>query len=190
MIRTMVDVPIKEFTHLYSVTRLGNVFSKRTGKALKPSRSGDGYLKVILCDKSVKKTISIHRLVAMAYLPNLSSLRVVDHVNGKKQDNRVDNLQWVDHSENLVRSYKQGRQINYNYPGQTPGRKGGTMIFYITKENETKLRQVKESGESMSGLVNKLLEKHFNGPLNTLVSRVLEVQDSEPTFIPDSQEKW
>jgi hypothetical protein len=54
------------------------------------------------------KTFRSHRLVAKAFIPNPYNLPEVNHLNGDKQDNRVDNLQWVSSSDNSLHSYRTG----------------------------------------------------------------------------------
>lgn len=49
----------------------------------------------------------LHRLLALAFIPNPSNLKVVNHKNGNKFDNKLENLEWVTHSENSLHSGKQ-----------------------------------------------------------------------------------
>lgn len=66
---------------------------------------GAGYKKVCLVRDGVHKYINVHRLVAEAFIQNPLKLRDVNHKNGVKIDNRLDNLEWVSHSENIKHSY-------------------------------------------------------------------------------------
>ena len=90
----------------YSVDTEGNVWSSLYGKEkelkkLKPMKNSVGYYQVYLSQKYGKpKWFRIHRLVAIAFIPNVENKPSVDHINGDKTDNRVSNLRWVTHKEN------------------------------------------------------------------------------------------
>lgn len=100
------------FESRYMVSNMGNVYSKKTKKLLSPGKTGSGYLQVCCCVKMVPKHISVHRLVAEAFLPNELNKREVNHINGIKTDNRASNLEWATSQENSVHSWENGLQIN------------------------------------------------------------------------------
>lgn len=80
----------------YIITRDGNVISP-SGKVLNARVSKNGYLRVIINGKDYY----IHRLVANAFIPNEDNKLELDHINGNKKDNRVENLRWVTRVENM-----------------------------------------------------------------------------------------
>ena len=99
-------LPIKKFPEYY-VTDMGDVYSRKGKlgrfKKLKLSNSC-GYLVVNVC-KSKSKLVRVHRLVAEAFIPNPENKRTVNHKNGIRSDNRVENLEWATDSENNQHSY-------------------------------------------------------------------------------------
>lgn len=98
---------------LYQVSNLGNVKSFKYGKQriLKPGVNKCGYLNLNLWINSFSKNFKIHRLVAKAFIENIDNKEYVNHINGIKTDNRVENLEWCTASENQLHSYKLGLKI-------------------------------------------------------------------------------
>lgn len=102
----MVD--IKGFEGLYAITSCGKVWSYRSKKFLSPSKTPNGYYHVLLQCKEKKICRNIHRLVAEAYLDNPYGKDTVDHIDGNPENNNVNNLQWLTHTENKVKG-KRGK---------------------------------------------------------------------------------
>lgn len=90
----------------YFVSDQGNVYSNKFNKMkkLKLQQIG-GYLKVILCNKGNKKQMAVHRLVAQAFVLNPENKPCVNHLDGNKQNNNVDNLEWCTQEENIQYFY-------------------------------------------------------------------------------------
>ena len=110
------DIP--NYEGVYQVSNLGNVRSlprvvvRRNGspnfihgKNMSPVMNEHGYLCTVLHNKTYKHW-KIHRLVATAFIPNPENKRDVNHKNGIKTDNRVENLEWATRSENLFHKYR------------------------------------------------------------------------------------
>lgn len=111
------DVP--EYEGLYLVSTHGRVFSfKRAGnrkdRILKPFRSSanGSYRCVSLNKNGVDKRKSIHRLVATAFIKNPNGLREVNHKDGRPSNNHVDNLEWVNRSQNQLHAFAIGLKSN------------------------------------------------------------------------------
>lgn len=85
----------------YIVYSNGKVWSKSINTYLKPLLKGK-YLSV----KIIEKTIRIHRLVAECFIENPNSLPEINHLNGDKLDNRMENLEWCNHKQNMKHASK------------------------------------------------------------------------------------
>jgi len=96
---------IKEFPG-YAALRSGHILRINKLRVQKAFNNGNGYFRVHI--SKVKEKQYIHRLVASAYLPNKENKPQVNHKNGNKSDNRVENLEWVTRCENVQHSYDSG----------------------------------------------------------------------------------
>lgn len=75
---------------------------------LKPNITNNGYCRVTLSKGKTKKYKSIHRLVAETFIPNFNNYNVINHKDGNKQNNRVDNLEWCTQKHNIKEAFKLG----------------------------------------------------------------------------------
>lgn len=85
----------------YAITDDGRLFSFRSNKFLSPSRDKYGYLYYVISINGVRQTLKAHRLVALAFIKNPKNKPTVNHKNGIRDDNRIDNLEWATEKEQL-----------------------------------------------------------------------------------------
>ena len=101
---------VLEYGEKYEVSSLGKVRNVMTGRVLKPGFSGDHeYLQVTLSNSKVKRYL-LHRVVAIAFIPNPENKPEVNHKDGDKTNCNVDNLEWVTSSENQIHATMNGLQ--------------------------------------------------------------------------------
>ena len=108
----------------------------------KLSNNGLGYLQVTL--SGIRKIALVHRLVAEAFIPNPLGLRDVDHIDGNKTNNRVENLRWVSHKENCNNPntkyksiYSGSHRIWTDIQGFNPKTNHRTLVFKNRRETST-----------------------------------------------------
>ena len=96
----------------YAVSNLGRIKNNDSEKILSTRKSTNGYLRVNLRKGHVKyekpTVIHVHRLVAEAFLPPIEGKKCVNHIDGNKINNCVDNLEWVTNRENTMHAIKTG----------------------------------------------------------------------------------
>lgn len=119
------DVPGWE--GLYQVNADGRI-RRLTEK--KPTLMDNGYLYASFYDKPRKQQKGLHRVVAEAFIPNPDNKTEVNHINGDKTDNRVENLEWVTARENTAHAIKHGLKVR----GE-----GGT---FVKKEGDTDGKEI------------------------------------------------
>lgn len=110
--------PVKGFEERYEVSSLGRVRLKG-GNLLISHISDKGYARVNFGGK----TWLVHRLVAQAFIPNPQEKPQVNHINGVRADNHVENLEWVTCRENLRHSYDVLGAPGHNLGKRSPRRK-------------------------------------------------------------------
>lgn len=140
----------KNINENYCVSNLGNVKSNRKNLILKPSIREDGYYVVNITGFRHKRNWKIHQLVAIHFLDNPNNFKSINHKNGIKTDNRVENLEWCTQSYNLKHAYR----IGLMQPVINTGLKNGfskivldfsTGIFYYSLNEYADLNKIKRT---------------------------------------------
>lgn len=113
--------PIPSYEAYYEVSSIGRIRSKtrrtvdrlgrpfvRYGKTISLRTEKKGYKSVRLCVETEHRIFKVHRLVAYAFLPPPLSGQQINHINGLKDDNRPENLEWVTAAENMEHAFSTG----------------------------------------------------------------------------------
>lgn len=117
----------------YAVSNLGNVKNYKTNKILKNREDKDGYLYVILCKNGKTKLMKIHRLVAQTFILNPKNKPEVNHIDGVKANNVMNNLEWATHNENMEHAWKNHLRDNCFNKGIDS--KKSKVIYQINPKN-------------------------------------------------------
>lgn len=122
---------------LYSASLEGRIYSCIKNKFLKETKNMHNYAMVTLYKNGKPKNYSVHRLVAIAHIPNPQNKPCVDHINTIRTDNRVENLKWVTHQENC------NNPITLAHAGDS--RRGEKHCFWGKKRTEDEKRKQSEA---------------------------------------------
>lgn len=149
--------PIEGYEGRYEVSNLGRIKSyvrSRNGKILKPHDNNQGYLHTSLVDENGNYySTGIHRLVARAFIPNPFNKCTVNHKDGVKSNNRVENLEWMTIKENVDHAWKNnlahsaravpvmcietGKQFSSSYEASEKYRINNSGIYDSAKYNKS-----------------------------------------------------
>ena len=149
-------VPIAHFERKYHIAPNGAVWNLGTEQWLQPSTNPNGYLKVTLSLDGKAKQASVHRLVALHFLPNPYGHPQVNHKDGNKLNNAVANLEWVSAEENAAHALETGLR-----PGYMPMTEK-VVLLERTLAGETLLALAEEIGwgpESLTRMLRTTADK-------------------------------
>ena len=143
------------YENYYEVSNLSNIRRKKgtshlKQKNLKGSFDKDGYVKVNLKIKQKTNSKRLHILIAQAFIDNPKKKPQVNHINGIKHDNRIENLEWVTLSENRRHAYETGLQNGFSRRGEK------NNFVKLSKSDVLNIRKMydKKSGITMKYLAN------------------------------------
>ena len=136
---------IKNYEGLYQVNKNGDVYSVKRNIILKQCKDRRGYQLVGLYKNGRVKTMQVHRLVLLTFNP-IDTFKYVNHINGIKDDNRLENLEWCTDSENKKHSYAMGL---HSQEGEN------NSASKLTWDIVRKIRTLRETGLSYSKIALK-----------------------------------
>ncbi len=150
----------------YYVAPGGIVVSPR-GKELKAFDDSHGYNCVHIYVNKKRLVKKIHRLVAEYYIPNPNKFNVVNHIDGNKKNNNLDNLEWCTHSHNSLHAYRTGLKVAY-----WTGKKGSShpRAREVVKMKNNQILCVYEStiaAAKENGLIQQNISNVCRGKRNT-----------------------
>lgn len=131
-----------------SFLKTGNKSSFLTKeRIIKPGTDKDGYYVFVYSIESQRTTKRVHRVVAETFIPNPENLPQVNHKNSIRNDNRVENLEWVSARDNMMHG------IKYGNVKPTSGEING--MSKLTEDDVRAIRAAYEAGESYSEIATR-----------------------------------
>ena len=128
----------------YHVSNFGKVINKN-GKALKIQPSKDGYVHTAIKDYDGKWIRGLHRVVATVFIPNPNNLPEVNHIDGVKTNNKLNNLEWVTKKENQIHaSYILGKRLGEDCTRSILKEKQVIEIYELCKSRTLYYKEIAE----------------------------------------------
>ena len=130
-----------------SVDGIDAAGKRRKGRVLRPAVTAAGRLKVSLCKGGVMRSYLVHRLVAIAFIPNPENKPEVNHIKGVTTDNRVSQLEWCTPQENTDHAFANG------LARRASGEKHG--LSKLTADDVVDIRWLRGWGVSISEIARQ-----------------------------------
>ncbi len=115
---------------------------------LKGSFNTNGYIQVQLSSRPNRVLKLIHVLVATAFIPNPNKYPQINHINGDKSDNRIENLEWCNNSMNQIHAYKMGLNTNRENSGKA---KRSIILISVAAKTELKFESIISASKFLGG---------------------------------------
>ena len=114
----------------YLIFEDGKIINTNSGREMKPILNDNtGYYRIGLNKDGKRKFLSLHRLIALAYIPNPDNKPVIDHINRNRLDNRIENLRWATRSENQ-RNRSCSSNTGYQFISKTKSKRNKQGFSY------------------------------------------------------------
>jgi hypothetical protein len=134
---------IKNYEELYQISNFGRIKRLKNNRTMKEKilkpYINNGYYKLLLYKKGISKRYSVSRLVSMNFIPNPKNKPQVNHIDGNKLNNKVDNLEWCTISENQKHAFKLG--LNSNKGEMNPSSRLKKDDIYFIRNNKDRYKR-------------------------------------------------
>ena len=174
-----IDIP--GYEGLYAINNVGDIYcysKQRPVRGLVAERimgkykESRGYTQACFSKAGKRKFFKVHRLVAAVFIPNPSNKPYVNHKDGNKRNNRVDNLEWCTCSENHKHAYDTGlRTTNANVKN-----KSGASKRKISFEEAECIRRLYKTGKYSQAQLGRMFGMFPSNIRNILIEKTYKVE--------------
>lgn len=159
---------VSDFGNVRSITRICSAGRTKKGRILKQSKNKKGYMTVKFSLNGKEKSYIVHRLVAIAFIPNPENKPQVNHIDNIRDNNRLNNLEWCTNSENQQHCVAQGRdkrQLGEDRPASKLKENDVLEIRALWTTGKYKQRDLAEmysvGQRTITTIVNRITWKHI-----------------------------
>jgi len=144
----------------YIIFEDGKIINTNTGREMTPSIC-NGYYRIGLTKNGKQKNFKVHRLVAKAFIPNPDNKPCIDHINRKRQDNRIENLRWATYKENNMNlSCYSNTGLKFIYKLNNKSMKQGFIYNFMINRPEIKIHYSNKDLQTIIEYRNKFCEEN------------------------------
>lgn len=142
----------------YRISNFGRIFNEKEKRELHPvpNKKRRGYFYISLQQDGRRENMLLSRLVAKHFLRNPNNLPQVNHINGNKSNNRIDNLEWITAKDNILHAITTGLAPRALRGNQLP----------MTKTNEKDVKHIRQL--ALDGYLHKDIAKKFKLGVSTV----------------------
>ena len=151
---------VSNYGRVKSLSRVDSRGNKRNEKILKGRKNRQGYYDVALCKNGKQKFCRINRLVAQAFIPNPNNYPVINHIDGNKANNYVNNLEWCTYKHNSQEAMELGL-LKPNYIGIMKGK------FGKQHNKSKKVKQINKYTNEIIAVFDGINEAHRQTGINS-----------------------
>ena len=118
---------------LYQISNDGLIMNAKRHRVVKTHIGTRGYYKLTLHKNGERHSAEIHRIIALAFIPNPNNYPVINHINGIKTDNRVENLEWCTIQRNSQHAYDYHlKEVANNKPVVATNIENKESLYFIS----------------------------------------------------------
>lgn len=176
----MKSFKVSELDYLYEIFEDSRLYSIRHKKFLKPSISSSGYYVFNISINNTKKNILLHRLVCKYFVDNPNNENIVNHIDGNKLNNNIDNLEWCDYAHNNQHAHDNGlwKSTDRHKKACSKNLERGRKIAHkkairFTEEEGIEMLRLKNNGLSLRKIATIFETNHHT--VKETIARLSEV---------------